>query len=154
MYSMLSRLCFGLLLFVLTACGKRQTLWTFEQLQAENYQEVRYFYDQKNNQLASTPDRFPMYPGGLPAFLRDLERGIKYNTSNKPKSLTGEVVARYKINREGRIAKVTIIKSLTPELDRVVVKCLRTIKNRWFPAVVNGNAVEITFIQTFDFSLE
>lgn len=157
MHSIISRIFYGLLIglvMVLPACSKRDALWSFEQLKEENYQEVRYFYDKKNNSLAGEPDRFPMYPGGHNAFLDALERRIMYTPADKRDRVQGEVIAKYVINREGRIRKVTIIKSLTPSLDRAVIKGLRTLRSRWFPAVINGNAVEITFIQTFDFKLE
>ena len=147
-------ICYFLLLFVLSVgCGKPDALWTFKQIKEENFQEVRYFYDQKSNSLASEPDRFPMYPGGLSAFLKDLEVKIKYTAGDQREKIQGQVVAKYVINREGRIRKVNILQSLSPGLDRAVIKGLRTLQKRWFPAVINGNAVEVTFIQTFDFSL-
>ncbi len=148
------RFCCLSLLILSTSCGKPDALWTFKQIQEENFQEVRYFFDQKNNSLGGEPDRFPMYPGGSAAFLKDLEAKIRYTTADKREKIQGQVIAKYIINREGRIRKVSILQSLTPSLDRAVVKGLRTVQKRWFPAVINGNAVEVTFIQTFDFSLQ
>lgn len=145
--------CCLLLSFLSIGCGKPDALWTLEQLKEENFQEVRYFYDQKSNALGGQPDRFPMYPGGSAGFLKDLETKIKYTTTDERDKTQGQVIAKYVINREGRIKKVSILQSLSPGLDRAVVKGLNTIQKRWFPAVVNGNAVEVTFIQTFDFSL-
>ncbi|MBX2874221.1 MAG: energy transducer TonB [Saprospiraceae bacterium] len=144
---------FLLLFFLLSGCGKPDTLWTFKQIKEQNFQEVRYFYDQKSNSIGGEPDRFPMYPGGSSAFLDDLETMIRYTTADKREKNQGQVIAKYVINREGRIRKVSILQSLSPGLDRAVIKGLRTLKKRWFPAVINGNAVEVTFIQTFDFSL-
>lgn len=157
MYPKITRHCYYLLpfLFLLPlACGKPETLWTLKQLKQENYQEVHYFFDQQNTITSRTPDRFPMYPGGVDAYLHDLEEKIRYTTAARQDRIQGTVVAKYVINREGRIRKVNIMKSLSPSLDRAVIKGLRTLQSRWFPGVINGNAVEVTFIQTFDFSLK
>lgn len=154
MMSTFIRSCCLFLLILPTGCGKPDTLWTFKQIQEENFQEVRYFYDQKSNSLGGEPDRFPMYPGGSTAFLEDLESTIQYTAADKREKTQGQVIAKYVVNREGKIRKVNILQSLSPGLDRAVVKGLRTLKKRWFPAVINGNAVEVTFIQTFDFSLK
>lgn len=134
-------------------CGKPDALWTFKQIKEQNYREIRYFYDQKSNSLSGEPDRFPMYPGGSAGFLKELEAKIQYTSADERDKTQGQVIAKYVVNREGRVKKVSIIQSLSPGLDRSVVKGLRSLKHRWFPAVVNGNAVEVTFIQTFDFSL-
>lgn len=156
-YPKITRHCYYLLpfLFLLPfACGKPDALWTLKQLKQENYQEVRYFYDQINNPTSRKPDRFPMYPGGVKAYLHDLEEKIKYTTADRRDKIQGKVVVKYIINREGRIRKVNVLKSLSPGLDRAVIKGLRTLRSRWFPGVINGNAVEVTFIQTFDFFLK
>lgn len=142
-----------LLTFLAVGCGKRDALWTFKQITEQNYQEIRYFYDQKSNTLSGEPDRFPMYPGGTVGLLEELEAKIKYTSAAERDKVQGQVIAKYIVNREGKIKKVSILQSVSPGLDRSVEKGLRNLKYRWFPAVVNGNAVEVTFIQTFDFSL-
>ncbi len=144
---------FFLLTFLVIGCGKPAALWTFKQITEQNYQEIRYFYDEKSNSLSGEPDRFPMYPGGSVGFLEELEAKIKYTSADERDKTQGQVVAKYVVNREGKIRKVSILQSLSPGLDRSVEKGLRNLKYRWFPAVINGNAVEVTFIQTFDFSL-
>ena len=145
--------CFFLLSFLVIGCGKPDALWTFQQITEQNYQEIRYFYDQKSNSLSGEPDRFPMYPGGSVGFLAELEAKIQYTSSDERDKVQGQVIVKYVVNREGKVRKVSILQSLSPGLDRAVVKGLGNLKYRWLPAVINGDAVEVTFIQTFDFSL-
>lgn len=149
-----SRLFYYCLLIgsLLTACGTGQVPWSLKKLQSENYQEVRYFFD-KQNSLVGAPDRFPMYPDGLAGFQRDLKAEIKYSDKEKREMVEGKVTVRYIVNVEGKIKEVDVLESSARGLDKQVIKGLRNLKGRWFPGLINGHPVEVTYLQTFEFSL-
>lgn len=137
---------------LLTACGTSKVPWSLEKLVSENYQEVRYFFDEKKT-VAGVPDRFPMYPNGLAGFQEDLKDGIKYSEQEKKNMVQGKITVRYTVNVEGKIQKIEVVESFAPGLEQQVSKGLRNLKKIWFPGLVNGHPVEVTYLQTFEFSL-
>ncbi|MEZ5041701.1 MAG: energy transducer TonB [Saprospiraceae bacterium] len=134
------------------ACKPHKPMWTLEKLKGENYQEVKYFYDKKTT-TTSEPDKFPMYPGGTLGFLADVKRLTKFSAVDYKDGIGGDVVVQYTISAEGGVENITIVKSLSPGLDAEVVRILKSLKHRWFPAFVNGNPVDVTFLQTFTFEI-
>jgi len=136
----------------LTACGIGQVPWSLEKLQSENYQEVRYFFDEKKS-LVGVPDRFPMYPDGLAGFQRDLKAQIRYSEKEKRERIEGKVTVRYTVNVEGKIREVDLLESSAPGMEKQIIKGLQSLKERWFPGLINGHPVEVTYLQTFEFSL-
>lgn len=137
---------------LLTACGTGKVPWSLEKLKSENYQEVRYFFDEKRT-VAGVPDRFPMYPNGLAGFRQDLKDGIRYSEQEKKNMVQGKITVRYTVNVEGKIKKIEVIESFAPGLEQQIVKGLRNLKKTWFPGLVNGHPVEVIYLQTFEFSL-
>lgn len=155
MKSLTSYLFYGYIsigLLLLSACGLGKETWSLEKLISENYQEVRYFFDE-NKTLTGVPDRFPMYPNGLAGFQRDLKNGIRYSEKEKKEMVEGKITVRYTVNVEGRIGQVDVLESFAPGLEKQVTKGLRNLKERWFPGLINGHPVEVTYLQTFEFSL-
>ncbi len=139
-------------LLLLSACGTGKVPWSVEKLISENYQEVRYFFDEKQT-LTGVPDRFPMYPDGLAGFQRDLKNEIRYSEKEKREMVEGKITVRYTVNVEGRIKQIDVIESFALGLEKQVAKGLQNLKGRWFPGLINGHPVEVTYLQTFEFSL-
>lgn len=136
---------------LLTGCTIGKVPWSLEKLQSENYQEVKYFFEEKS--LVGVPDRFPMYPDGLAGFQRDLKAGIRYSDKEKREWMEGKVTVRYIVNVEGKIKEVDVLESSAIGLEKQVIKGLRNLQERWFPGLINGHPVEVTYLQTFEFSL-
>lgn len=146
------RMAIIVIVLIAWTCNSHKDMWTLEKLKNENYQEVKYFYDEKNT-TSSEPDKFPMYPGGTLGFLADVKHLTKFSAVDYKDGIEGEVVVRYTISAEGGVKNITIVKSLSPGLDVEVLRILKSLKRRWFPGFVNGNAVDVTFLQSFTFEI-
>lgn len=62
-------------------------------------------------------DKMPEFKGGIDALMRYMERNLKY-PKKLDNSITGKVIVRFVVAKDGSIDKVEIVKSLHPELDR------------------------------------
>jgi TonB family protein len=59
-----------------------------------------------------------------------------FNTKVRKTGISGEVILSITANADGRVKKVRVVKSLSPELDKVTVKSAR----KWKFKLIEGNA--------------
>jgi len=59
-----------------------------------------------------------------------------FNTKVRKTGIAGEVILSITANADGRVKKVRVVKSLSPELDKVTVKSAR----KWKFKLIEGNA--------------
>lgn len=90
------------------------------------------------------------FPGGRTAWLTYLSENLTYPKSLKKQKISGQVLAKVYINKNGYVSNVDILKSLHPLLDEEVIKVLKA-SPRWKPAKQNGRAVQMTFNQPVNF---
>ena len=104
----------------------------------------------KDSQVFTAVESIGEFPGGNIAWINYLSENLKYPKQLKKQKISGNVVVRIYIGNTGLVNKVEVLQSLHPLLDLEVV---RVIKNspKWKPAIQNGKAVYMTFVQPISF---
>lgn len=87
-----------------------------------------------DNVLVETP---LTYPGGEPAICAFINKNTEYPLIALNKNIQGEVVVTVRIEKDGKVGDVTIMKGLSRECDQAVVDAVRKLK-RFIPAKQNG----------------
>lgn len=103
-------------------------------------------------QVITGPNREPEYPGGLGALMKDLSAALVYPPMAQEKKITGKVMVRLMVDREGNLVDCQVIKSVSPELDAAALAAVRKLR-KMNPAIRNGKAVEGSFTLPVTFSL-
>ena len=82
-----------------------------------------------------------------------LSKNIHYPKAAQNADIEGRVLCKFIVNEDGSISDVTVIKSVSPELDAEAVRVLSRMP-AWEPGMQNGKAVKVCFTIPIVFALE
>ncbi len=80
------------------------------------------------------------YPGGTSAMLSDISRNFKYSIPARENGITGRVIVKFVVEKDGSISHITVTRSLGYGLDEAAVDVVRKLK-RFAPAMQDGKKV-------------
>jgi TonB family protein len=86
-------------------------------------------------------NRFVDVEGGLDNFYQKLRKVLTYPEELKNKGIEGRVFVQFTVNQDGSTSDFKVSRALHPLLDEAALKAVKSIKLRWLPAKVDGNAV-------------
>lgn len=91
----------------------------------------------------------PEYPGGVELMRKFFHANIRPELSYAL-GQSGKVVARFIVEKDGRLTNVEILEHGTPEMDEEVMAVIRKMP-RWNPGTRNGKPVRVRISQAFNF---
>lgn len=102
---------------------------------------------------AAPDDCLPSFPGGWDAMARYLMDNLTYPEQAKKDGLEGRVVVRFKVDTDGSIGDISVIKSLNPVLDSEAIRVVKAMP-RWTPGRENGKTVAVSMLIPIEFKLK
>lgn len=104
-----------------------------------------------NGEITVPIQRMPEFPGGEPALATFIQKNIRLNAISRTQRVKGVVVISFKVQRDGRIGDIKVVRSLSPELDQ---ECIRVVSMMplWRPAISGGRAIDLTHNLPFTFA--
>ena len=86
----------------------------------------------------------PQFPGGEKAMMEFIATNLKYPQQAVKENIQGAVLAEFVIDAEGKATAPQIIRSLSPECDREVIRVINLMPP-WTPGQQEGKAVNVKF---------
>ena len=96
--------------------------------------------------ITSVLERPPLYIGGKTKMQSAMTKGIVF-----PRLESGEVKVSFIIDKDGKASNHKIISSLNDECDKVSLRMVKQIPDNWFPAILNGETVDVEYILPISF---
>jgi len=94
----------------------------------------------------------PEYPGGMSAFMGYLQQNLVYPKRASANNITGMVIVRFVVEKDGTIEQTAIKKSVHPLLDNEALRVIQS-SQKWKSGSYNGKPVRVTFECPFTFNL-
>ena len=91
----------------------------------------------------------PSYPDGINAFYKYVSDNLEYPSSAKG-NISGTVVLKFIVEKNGRISNIEIAQSLNKAIDSECVKVLKK-SPRWNAGTVGGKAARFTYCLPIEF---
>ena len=93
------------------------------------------------------------FPGGAAAMMKWLSNNIRYPESAQQNGISGRVVVKFVVEKDGSIGNPTIVKGVDRDLDQ---EALRVVKRmpKWQPGKNNGQPVRSYFNLPVTFRLQ
>ncbi|MCP9762235.1 M56 family metallopeptidase [Lacihabitans soyangensis] len=104
-------------------------------------------------EIFTTVDQNPEYPGGMSAMYRYLGQNIIYPGKAQKANIQGKVHVKFVIKSDGKIDNINIVKSVSPELDNEAMRVVQNMPD-WHPAIQNGKSVSVYYNLPISFKLE
>jgi len=94
-----------------------------------------------------------LYPGGLPAWQRYLNKNLRYPDEAQNNEIQGAVVVQFIVDKDGNVSDVQAVSG--PEQGGLREEAVRVIKKsgKWTPAIQNGRQVKSYKKQPITFKL-
>ena len=113
----------------------------------------RFFHeDGSPNTTMTVFMREAEYPGGVPQFLRFLNKTLRYPDTAVNYEIQGTVVVSFKVSKEGKASEFKVIKAVDPSLDAEALRVLKMMPD-WEPAITGGVYCDSYFKQPVVFHL-
>jgi TonB family protein len=93
------------------------------------------------------------YPGGMPAYLRFLNKTFRYPDTAVNYEIQGTVLVGFNISREGNISDIKIVRSVEASLDAEALRVVRLMP-AWEYLIIGGIACDSYHTQPIIFKLE
>ncbi|WP_139112909.1 energy transducer TonB [Mucilaginibacter sp. PPCGB 2223] len=91
-------------------------------------------------------DVLAKFPGG--DFTKYIAANINYQKKSD-RNLRGQVIISLKIDTNGKVSNVNILKSVTPQIDQEVAHVIKS-SPRWQPAMVKGKPIGVYMVFNID----
>jgi len=91
-------------------------------------------------------DVLAKFPGG--DFTKYIAANINYQKKSD-RNLRGQVIISLKIDTNGKVSNVNILKSVTPQIDQEVVHVIKS-SPKWQPAMVKGKPIGVYMVFNID----
>ena len=85
-------------------------------------------------------EKAPEFPGGMEALMKTLSRNTIYPEYARNLEITGTVLVKFVVEKDGRMDGLTIVVSVHPILDNETIRALGTLPV-WEPGLLNGKPV-------------
>ena len=72
---------------------------------------------QKEGDAYLTVDEMPVFPGGDAGLLKYVAENTQYPKEAKDKGTQGKVIVKFKVNKDGSVSDVSVLKGVDPALD-------------------------------------
>ena len=103
----------------------------------------------KSKDYGSVP---PLYRDQVDGFSKHIMTNLYYPEYAREYGLQGKVYISFVIDKEGNMKDVCVIRGVNPHLDVEAVRVVRLAK-KWSPAILKGEAIEISLVIPINFRL-
>jgi len=98
-------------------------------------------------------EEMPQFPGGDVELLKYVAANVKYPEGARSNGIQGRVIARFCVTKEGKVNRVSILRSVSPELDNEALRVVSTIPE-FIPGKQGGKAVDVWYMVPIEFGLK
>jgi len=97
-------------------------------------------------------EEMPMFPGGDSTLLSYIMQNTKYPESAKTNKIQGRVIIRFCVNSTGSVDRVSVLKSVSPEIDTEAIRVVSSLPS-FIPGRQGGKPVPVWYMVPVNFAL-
>jgi periplasmic protein TonB len=98
-------------------------------------------------------DQMPVFPGGDAALLKYIADSTRYPKEARAKGIQGKVIARFKVNKDGSVSNVSVLREVDPMLDNESIRVVKSLP-RFTPGKLKGKNVPVWYMVPINYSLK
>ena len=106
----------------------------------ESLAEMRAIAPASDNKAFTAVEKLAEFPGGIEAMMKWLQYNVKYPKEAEKAGEQGKAVVKFTVNKDGSISNATIIKSVSPSIDKEALRVVTSMP-KWKPAENGGKKV-------------
>ena len=99
-------------------------------------------------------DELPVFTGGDKEILNYIVNNTKYPEEAKKNNITGKVIVKFVVEKDGSVSGAEVLKSVDPLLDAEAVRVVGTLPKFERPAKKDGKIVRVNYMLPITFALQ
>ena len=106
----------------------------------------------KEEEIFVAVEQQPEFPGGTAALMKWLESNVRYPQMALENGISGRVIVKFVVEKDGSVSGVTLVRGVDKDLDREAIRVVKSMP-KWQPGKNNGQAVRCYFNLPVNFKL-
>jgi protein TonB len=99
-------------------------------------------------------EEMPLFPDGDKALLDFVSQNTIYPEAAKKNGITGRVIVKFVVEKDGSVSNVEILKGVDPLLDAEAIRVVSTLPDFSSPGKQSGNPVRVQYAIPITFALQ
>jgi TonB family protein len=121
---------------------------------AEAGKEVADLPTQPSNEpVYDVIEKMPVFPGGENKLLHYIGSNLRYPVDAQKSGTQGRVIARFVINKLGKVEKAEILRGVSTSIDQEALRVINAMP-QWIPGEQSGKKVSVYYVLPIIFKLE
>ena len=96
----------------------------------------------------------PVFNGGDQEILNYIAKNTVYPEAAKINNITGKVIVKLIVEKDGSVSHVEILQGVNPLLDAEAVRVISTLPKFEKPGILNGKPVAVNYMIPITFTLK
>ncbi|MBB6129083.1 energy transducer TonB [Mucilaginibacter lappiensis] len=139
--------------FLLAALLIVQASYAHTGLNADTTVKPPVVKQQKGNDVYTSVEVIPEYPGGIQAFGKYITNNLKYPYVARLLGINGRVVVSFVVDQDGKLINVTPLNCIGAGCEAEAVKVVQESKP-WKPGIQDGKPVRVQFSVPISFYMD
>ena len=115
--------------------------------------EVKKPVVDKREEVFTSVEQMPQFPGGDEALMKFLSSHINYPPMAAENNVQGKVILQFVVGKDGRVGEVKIARSVDKDLDKEAMRVVKSLP-KFIPGRQNGQAVPVWYTLPVSFKLQ
>ena len=99
-------------------------------------------------------DSMPVFAGGDQGIINFIAQNTTYPEKAKENNITGKVIVRFVVEKDGTVAGAEVLKSVDPLLDAEALRVVSSLPKFEKPGIKDGKAVSVYYMIPISFALQ
>jgi protein TonB len=115
--------------------------------------DVKAVVEEDPNQIFTSVEQVPEFPGGVQKFYDYLGKSIHYPAIDRENNTSGRVMVQFVVERDGSLTDVKAVRGPSETLQEEAVRVLKK-SPKWKPGIQNGRPVRVQYTVPVIFQLQ
>jgi len=114
--------------------------------------DIKQVVEADPNQIFTSVEQVPEFPGGLDKFGAYLGKSIRYPAVARENGTQGRVIVTFVVERDGALTDIKVTRGIGSGCDEEAVRVLKN-SPKWKPGIQNGRPVRVQYSVPISFTL-
>jgi protein TonB len=114
--------------------------------------DIKQVVEADPNQIFTSVEQVPEFPGGLEKFGAYLGKSIRYPAVARENGTQGRVIVTFVVERDGSLTDIKVTRGIGSGCDEEAVRVLKG-SPKWKPGIQNGRPVRVQYSVPISFTL-
>jgi protein TonB len=114
--------------------------------------DIKQVVEADPNQIFTSVEQVPEFPGGLDKFGAYLGKAIRYPAVARENGTQGRVIVTFVVERDGSLTDIKVTRGIGSGCDEEAVRVLKN-SPKWKPGIQNGRPVRVQYSVPISFTL-